>query len=276
MSDHTRQIVVDNIRRCVAEGRLNDKVEPGDPKLSGEEAIRLLEHVKRTRTSLWYAINNQIARFMARCVTANFNRETQIEGLEKIKDIQGAAIVTSNHFAPLENSILRVMTRRNGKGNLYAVSQITNFAMKGWTGYMLRYVDLIPIFSNCEYMATGFEKMLSSVLREGHYVLMYPEQEMWWNYRKPRPCKRGAYVQAAKFGVPVISCFVEMVDKPEGGLRYVLHILDPIYPDDRLSFRDDSRRMMEQDYAQKKQAYEDAYGKPLDYTFDKWDIAGWE
>ena len=32
--------------------------------------------------------------------------------------------------------------------------------------------------------------------------------------------------------------------------------------------------MMQQDMAYKKGAYEKAFGKPLDYTFEDWDIAG--
>lgn len=33
--------------------------------------------------------------------------------------------------------------------------------------------------------------------------------------------------------------------------------------------------MMQKDYEQKKEAYEMAYNKKLDYTFEKEDIAGW-
>lgn len=272
--DDIRKIVVENIRRCVTEGRFNDKVEPGDPSLSKEQIHNMLQRIIDSRDTIWYSINNLIARTMARCVTAKFNRETEIEGLEKIKDIDGAAIVTSNHFSPLENSILRVMTRRNHKGRLWAISQDTNFAMKGWTGYVLKYTDLIPISHNQEYMKCEFETLLQNALNQGYYVLMYPEQEMWWNYRKPRPLKRGAYYYAAKMGVPIISCFVQITVKETGSLKHKLFILDPIYPDATKSIRDNSYEMMETDYAQKKAAYETAYGKELNYNFETWDIAG--
>ena len=36
---------------------------------------------------------------------------------------------------------------------------------------------------------------------------------MWYNYRKPRPLKQGAYYYAAKNNVPIISCFTEIIDK---------------------------------------------------------------
>lgn len=105
---------------------------------------------------------------------------------------------------------------------------------------------------------------------------------MWLNYRKPRPPKRGAYLYAAKFNVPIISCFVEMVDTDKDDtkefkkVKYVLHILDPIYPDPEKNERDNSFDMMRRDYMQKKEAYEKAYGKPLEYAFEPSDIAGWK
>lgn len=104
---------------------------------------------------------------------------------------------------------------------------------------------------------------------------------MWFNFRKPRPTKRGAYYYAAKFQMPVISCFVEMIDENEVDrddfmkVRYRIHVLPLIYPDPNLSIRDNSVLMNEKDYQQKKEAYEKAYGKELEYSFDKADIAGW-
>ena len=58
-------------------------------------------------------------------------------------------------------------------------------------------------------------------------------------------------------------------------VKYVLHVLPPIYPDPKLSPKENSLIMMEKDYNQKKEAYEKAYGKKLDYTFEADDIAGW-
>ena len=54
-----------------------------------------------------------------------------------------------------------------------------------------------------------------------------------------------------------------------------MHALPPIYPEPELTTRENSFRMMEKDYEQKKQAYEEAYDKKLDYVFEDGDIAGW-
>lgn len=31
---------------------------------------------------------------------------------------------------------------------------------------------------------------MDKVLKDGHFMLIYPEQSMWWNYRKPKPLKK--------------------------------------------------------------------------------------
>ena len=130
-------------------------------------------------------------------------------------------------------------------------------------------------------MGRHFPTILKERLAKKHYILIYPEEEMWFNYRKPRTLKPGAYYFAARNNVPVISCFTEMIDTDEEDnnefykVKYVLHVLPPIYPDPKLSPKENSLIMMEKDYNQKKEAYEKAYGKKLDYTFEADDIAGW-
>ena len=47
------------------------------------------------------------------------------------------------------------------------------------------------------------------------------------------------------------------------------------YPDPNLSVRENSIAMMNLDYEQRKEAYEQAYGKKLTYDFEPADIAGW-
>ena len=147
-------------------------------------------------------------------------------------------------------------------------------------GFLLYNADTIPITQDPHYQKNAFIPLLKRLFKRKQWVLIYPEQEMWFNYRKPRPPKRGAYYFAAKCGVPVISCFTEMTELDERDneqfkkVRYILHVLPPIYPEKGLTVRENSLKMMERDYEQKKRAYESAYGKPLSYEFSKKDIAG--
>ena len=214
-------------------------------------------------------------------VTWSENRDTEIEGIENIAEIKSGAIITSNHFNPLDNTVVRKFTKKIGKSRLYIVSQETNLAMKGIIGFIMNYADIIPISSDNTYMRSKFLSMVEDIISKNQFILIYPEQEMWFNYRKPRPLKRGAYYYAAKFNVPIISCFVEIknIGKKENKefykSKYVMHVLKPIYPDASKSIRENSIMMMNKDYEQKVEAYEKAYGKKIQYDFAYDDIAGW-
>ena len=57
-------------------------------------------------------------------------------------------------------------------------------------------------------------------------------------------------------------------------IKYVVHVLKPIYPNKELSVRQNSINMAKLDYEQKIESYEEAFNKKLDYTFSYKDIAG--
>ena len=205
-----------------------------------------------------------------------------VESGARFRDVKVPAFITSNHFNPIENTAIRLLSQKLHRGNLYVISQDTNLMMEGFFGFFMYYMDIIPISPDMDYMTHHFENLVDEALKRGQNILIYPEQEMWFNYRKPRPPKRGAYHYAAKHNTPVIPCFNEIRELPEmetehfHKVQYVLHVLQPIYPDPAKSLRQNSLDMARQDYEQKKAAYEKAYGKPLDYAFSDWDIAGWE
>lgn len=280
IGDNKEQII-ENIQRCVEEGKFNDKVEVDDPSLSLQEKKELIAKYLNKRNKLGYKICNKIARVIINMVTWSENRDTEIEGIENIAEIKSGAIITSNHFNPLDNTVVRKFTKKIGKSRLYIVSQETNLAMKGIIGFIMNYADIIPISSDNTYMRSKFLSMVEDIISKNQFILIYPEQEMWFNYRKPRPLKRGAYYYAAKFNVPIISCFVEIknIGKKENKefykSKYVMHVLKPIYPDANKSIRENSIMMMNKDYEQKVEAYEKAYGKKIQYDFAYDDIAGW-
>mgnify|MGYP002624813239 CR=1 FL=1 len=277
-----REEVIENIKKALADGRFNDKVEVGDPVFDAKKRKKVLRKFLRSRKSLSFKFRNFAALRVYDLYTAKRNQNTLIEGLEKIKDIKGGAIITSNHFNPDENSVIRYLGQKVKKGRVFIVLQDTNLGMTGLFGFFMNNVDSIPISPDVEYTKKYFDKLLGKALKKKRYVLIYPEQEMWFNYRKPRPPKRGPYFFAANHKVPVISCFVEIRELPKleadnfHETQYVLHVLDPIYPDPDKNARENSIEMAKKDYAQKVEAYEKAYGKKLTYDFEQWDIAGWD
>ncbi len=276
-----REAVIANIRSAVASGDFHSKVEIGDPVLSDTEKAGIVQGYLARRGTAAYQTKAFVARQMANAATYALNRDTVIDGLEKAAAIRGGAIITSNHFGPTDNTVVRHLTKRLGKKRLNIVSRESNFAMPGVLGFLMNYADTIPVTDDLHYIRSDFPAVLSELLAKDEFILVYPEQEMWFNYRKPRPLMPGAYHYAAKLGVPILSCFVEMRDKAAADsgaflqVQYILHVLDVLYPDPTKSVRENTEAMRTRDYAEKKAAYERAYGKPLIYAFESSDIAGW-
>lgn len=276
-----RSEAIENIRRAASEGRFNDKTEPFDPEWDPEALkANILEYVRR-RNGLCFKIKNLVARGIVDVWIRRWSKGVnEIVGMEKLSAVPGGAFITSNHFNPFDNGFLRTMAKDSGHGRLWAISQGTNFVMPGLNGFVLRNIDVIPLISEPSYMNGPFRELLGKVLGDGRFVLIYPEQEMWFNYRKPRPGKRGAYLFAAEYGVPVVPCFVELRDLPTmvapgfHDVKCILHILDPIFPDPAKTARQNSFDMCAADYAARKDAYERIYGEPLSYEFSPADIAG--
>lgn len=278
---NNKDLVIKNIQKAVDEGKYNSKVEVDDPNLTEEQKDAIIQKYLKSRKKIKYKFNNKIARGIVNSATSIENKDTEIVGLENIKDIKTGAIITCNHFNPLDNTIIRKFVKKAGKKKFYIVVQETNLAMPGFIGFMMNYTDTIPISStNLSYMKKEFPGIIKEKLEKKNFILIYPEQEMWFNYKKPRTFKPGAYFYAAKNHVPVISCFVEMINTKEKEteefykVKYVLHVLPPIYPDKNKRTKQNTVEMMQKDYEQKKAAYERAYGKKLEYNFEKEDIAG--
>ena len=278
-----RAEAIRNIRQAVADGRFNDKTEPFDPQWAPDALkANILDYVQKLDTPL-FKLKNRTARAIVDVWVKRWSEGVnEIIGMEKLEQLHGGpAFLTSNHFNPFDNGVHRTLSRESGHGRLAAISQGTNFVMPGLNGFVLRNIDVIPLIGDPSYMNGAFRTLMRKNLDAGRLILIYPEQEMWFNYRKPRPQKRGAFLFAAGYGVPVVPTFVQLVDmepmqSPEfHQVKLVLHVLDPIFPDPARSVRENSFAMCEADYQAKKSCYERCYGRPLTYDFSPEDIAGW-
>ena len=123
-----------------------------------------------------------------------------------------------------------------------------------------------------------FIKAVDVILQRGDCILIYPEQSMWWNYTKPKPLKIGAYKFAKRNNVPIIPIFITMRDSEiigEDGFpvqEYYINIEKPIYPNKKLSEREDAEIMRQKNFDTWKKVYEDFYKIPLEYTTVKREV----
>ena len=277
IGESSRSEVIENIKSALQSGEHNIKVEPNDPELSREESDEIISRYLINRKNFSFRLKSFFARRIANTVTAM--QYIEITGLQNLEKIPSGAIVTSNHFSPFDSTPLRLLAKKAGK-RINTVSQDRNLKMSGLIGFIMNYADIIPISSEPHYLKGEFMSVLKECTDKGEFVLIYPEQEMWFNFRKPRTLKRGSYRFAAELGVPILPCFVEIIDKKEKDteqffkVKYRLHILPPIFPDGNLSVRENSIKMCKEDAILKRDAYEKAYGKALTYDFDNSDIAG--
>ncbi len=199
----------------------------------------------------------------------------EIKNIENFTSVKGGAIITCNHFHPCDNyAVYRAMLPYLDKRPLYRVIKEGNFTnFPGPLGFFFRHCNTLPLSSNIETMKK-FLKAVKTLLDRGDKILIYPEQSLWWNYRKPRPIKPGAFKFAASNNVPVIPFLITTKDSKvlDGdGLpvqEYTIHVLKPIYPKSDLSRSQNVQYLADENYNQWKQTYEKAYGKKLVYGDD--------
>ena len=275
--------VIENIKINVANNELNKKVEINDPVVDKKELDKALMNFDITKNNIVSRYKRKMARKIANNYTKLFNYDTKIIGLENLQEVKTGAIITSNHFSPKDSTVIMYAMNKIGKReHMDIVIEEENTMMTGQFGFLMNNCGTIPLSTSKLYMEKKFMPAVETLLKNKDFILIYPEEQMWYNYRKPRPLKPGAYHLAAKFNVPVIPCFTEIrtrKDYDEDGfkkLKFILHIMKPIYPDPEKTLKKNKEEMQKKDYEAKINAYEDAYGKKLDYTFEQSDIAGFE
>lgn len=269
-----RMRVLEKIAQYEREGRFDEDVEndpPGRHLRPGE-----VDYLRKKPIS---RVNRRIAYGMAKTFLEKLLKEKkmivkEIIGVENLSALESGAVLTCNHFNAFDSFAMQMAYEASGqdKRALFRVIREGNYtAFPGFYGYLMRNYNTLPLSSNNKVMQE-FMRATSLLLQKGHFVLIYPEQSMWWNYRKPKPLKKGGYYIAAKNNVPVLPCFITMEDSNicgEDGFyvqEYTIHVSEPIYPNAEKTIKENTIDMMEKNAEVWKNIYETAYGIPLTYT----------
>lgn len=266
-----RILLQEKIEQYEAEGRFNDHVNddpPFEPLKPGE--------VDYFRKKLSTKIKNKWCHFLLNKFIKKQNKQhknilKEIIGLEKLQNIKTGAIVTSNHFHPFDSyPVIQVAKKLKKKLNTI-VAELNYAVGQGFYGFIFKNKSTIPLAQNPQVMSECM-RAINYYLKKGDLVLIYPEQAMWLNYRKPRPLKEGAFRFAIKANVPVIACFTTMQDSEyldDDGFpvqECTFHILDVLYPNPDLSVKENMKYLKEQNEKLTKQKYEEVYGIKLQYN----------
>lgn len=270
-----RQEVLKKIEKLEKEGKFDVDAENDPPTIVlTPENVDYLRRKMSSKLKRIFA-NKVGERFLNNLLKDNKLIIKEIKGIENLSKVSTGAIVTCNHFNPFDCFTIEKVFRMSGKieeKRLYKVIREGNYTnFPGLYGFFFRNCDTLPLSSNKRTMVE-FMKAVDTLLQKGDFILIYPEQSMWWNYRKPKPLKHGAFKMAARNNVPVIPIFITMQDsdKIDGEgfpiQEYTVNIAEPIYPDENLSQRENTEIMLNKNFEAWKKIYEDFYGIPLEYT----------
>lgn len=197
----------------------------------------------------------------------------EVRGIENFTAVEGGRFVTCNHFSVGDNYAVWVALREHMDGKmLYKIIREGNYTNPPKPfGLFMRHCNTLPLSSQTSTMKK-FMRAITALLSRGETILIYPEQGMWWNYRKPRPMQDGAFYMAARNKAPIVPIFITMQDSEtldgDGFFvqEYTLHILPAIYPDETLSVSAAAEDMKNKNYEAWVKVYEEFYGKPLVYS----------
>lgn len=216
--------------------------------------------------------NKAATRFFDRMIAERELIIKEVRGIENFTAVKGGCIVTCNHFSVGDNYAVWVALRDHmNKRMLYKVIREGNYTNPPKPfGLFMRHCNTLPLSSQTSTMKK-FMRAVRILLERGETILIYPEQGMWWNYRKPRPMQDGAFTLAIRNNAPVVPIFITMEDSDKldkdgfAVQEYTVNILPAIYPDKSLNAADAKHKMKKENYDSWVKVYEEFYQKPLSY-----------
>ena len=265
--------IVKKIEEYERAGRFDEDVEDDPPT-----KVLLPDEIDYFRRGILEKVKMKVAFMMARKLVNRLIDEKkliikEIRGIEYFKALNSGAIITCNHFNAFDSFAIQLAyeAAEQPDRTFFRVIREGNYtSFPGFYGFLMRHCNTLPLSSNHKTLKK-FMEATNELLKAGHFVLIYPEQSMWWNYRKPKPLKEGAFTFAVKNNVPVLPCFITMKDTDVMGddgfyvQEYTIHISPPLYPKSELPYGERVRDLKDRNYACWKQIYEDVYQIPLTY-----------
>lgn len=270
-----RLAVLARIEQLEREGKFDIDAEEDPPTLPLEPDKIDYLRVKpssRAKVKLSYAL---AGKFLDGLLRDGKLILKEIRGMDYLNELESGAILTCNHFNPFDCFTVEHLfrtSRHQGKKQLFKVIREGNYTnFPGFYGFLFRNCNTLPLSQNKKTMY-NFLRAVDTILQRGDFILIYPEQSLWWNYRKPKPLKNGAFKFAVKNRVPVLPIFITMEDSDRYGAdgfpiqEYTVFIERPIYPQSGLSEREQVSAMRQENYKVWSRVYEEFYGKPVEYT----------
>ena len=228
-----RQKILDLIDEYERDGKFDIDVED-DPETEPLDPNTVDYTQKKLITRIGSFIANRLGRrHFEKMLKRGDVILKEIRGKENLEAVRNTgALVTCNHFNAFDNyAVYKTLIPVLDGKMLYKVIREGNYtSFGGFYGYLFRHCNTLPLSSSLKGVK-ALNRAMTELFARGEKILIYPEQAMWYNYRKPRPLKTGAFRFAVKNNVPVLPIFItlEDTDKQDAdGLpiqAYTVHIL---------------------------------------------------
>ncbi len=267
--------ILEKIQQLELEGKFDVDVEDDPPTvILTHENVDYLNEKKSSK--LKTKVANVVAeKFVEKLIKDDKLIIRKVTGIEYLNEVKTGGIITCNHFNPFDvftvETVFRMSTVSKEK-KLYKIIREGNYTnFPGFYGFLFRNCDTLPLSSNKKTMEYLL-KSIKTILEDKDFILIYPEQSMWWNYRKPKPLKEGAFKFAVKNNVPIIPIFITMEESNKIGddgfpiMEYYVHIEKPIYQNKKLTDKENIIQMKDKNFDVWKKIYEEFYEVPLEYT----------
>lgn len=269
--------LIEHINQLEKEGRFEEDAQENPPA-----PVLMPEDINYLPKSLNSKARTKYAFKMARWFVNMLIKKKQLIikeyiGTEYLEQLTEGAVITCNHFNAFDSFAIQLAFEQGKpkKKKMYRVIREGNYTgIPGFYGMLMRNCNTLPLSSNLKTMEK-FITAVDRVLQKEQFVLVYPEQGMWWNYKKPRPLQKGAFRFAAQNNKPVLPVFITMRDSDiidQDGFyvqEYTVHFCEPIYPDKNKKRAQNVVEMRDKNYEMWKDIYEKTYKKKLTYSCDK-------
>ncbi len=265
MEELPRKKVLERIAECEKKGEFDKHVDPidYDNYYKVDENFHYIKVGFREKFKNWFLYNFVVKPFTKKINEKDY--QTTVIGRENIANLD-RAIVTCNHVFKFDCLVAQYGFK--GRNLFITAAEFNN--QKGKFGDYMRAGLMMPM-GNFGALR-NFNIAIKKRLEDNNFILFYPEQAMWYNYRKVRPYKIGAFYYAVKHNVPIVPTFITFTDRAEvdkEGLplqRITYNILPPIYPKQGLSSKENEQYLLEETHKACVKKYEEFYKIPL--TFD--------
>lgn len=265
------ETIEQKIARFEREGKFDQDVLPDPPTIELKP-----NKIDYLRTKFFNKLKTKIVNFFAKkyinkLIKTKQLRIKEFRGVDNLKAVNTGAVITCNHCDPFDNFLIQKVFEQVQKKHqkLWKVIREGNYTNPPCFKSFFRNCGTLPLSQNKATMVK-FMRAVNTLLERGDLILVYPEESLWPNYRKPKPLKDGAFYFAVKNNVPVVPTFITMNDiVDENGkpaIEYVVNVGEPIYPNMELDKRDRVEDMKNRNYNWWKSVYETYYGTKLTYT----------